>query len=147
MSTRSSAAAARPVPTTEPARRATLTPLPGGVSERASRPRLHAVRAPLQSPSRIPFLVACMSILAAALLGALLLNTTMAHGSYEMSTLRWEVGQVAQDTQSLATQVRQAETGLPDRARSLGMVPSEELVMLRLSDGEVLGAAEAEAVP
>jgi len=88
-----------------------------------------------------------MSILAAALLGALLLNTTMANGSYQMSKLRTEAGVLEQDTQALDAQLRAAETSLPERAVGLGMVESDAPTMLRLSDGAVIGAQEAGSTP
>jgi hypothetical protein len=88
-----------------------------------------------------------MSILAAALLGALLLNTTMANGSYQMSKLRTEAGVLEQDTQALDAQLRAAQTSLPDRAVALGMVESDVTTMLRLSDGAVIGAPEAGSTP
>jgi len=96
----------------------------------------------LQARSKVPFLVLCMSVLGAALLCALLVNTTMARNSYEMSELRREVGLVAQDTQSLQAQVDAQETALPDNARALGMVEAQDPAMLRLSDGAVLGVTQ-----
>lgn len=141
--------AARPLTSTAsaPVRRPSLTALPGGAGERSGRPRLEAVRAPLQVQSRVPFLVLCMSILGAALLGALLLNTTMAKGSYELSDLRTTAGVLEQDTQALTSQIQAATTSLPERARALGMVESEAPTMLRLSDGAVVGASEAGSTP
>jgi outer membrane murein-binding lipoprotein Lpp len=146
MSARQSGAARSSAPAVT-SRRAPLGALPGGAPLRATRPRLQAVRAPLQARSRVPFMLLCMSILGGALLGALLLNTTMARGSYQMSELKREVAQVAQDTQTLATQVRGAESSLPERARGLGMVESQAPVMLRLSDGAVIGGSEAGTQP
>ncbi|MFC8921556.1 hypothetical protein [Cellulosimicrobium sp. NPDC057127] len=145
MSALRSTAAARPLPRTArpgaaPAPRPTLTALPGGATERAARSRLELVRAPLQARSRVPFLVVCMSVLGLALLCALLVNTTMAQNSYEMSNLRREVGQVRQDTQRLQAAVLDAEASLPDQARRLGMVESPAPSMVRLSDGAVVGA-------
>jgi hypothetical protein len=142
MSAQRSAATARPLPRTArpaPARRPDLTALPGGAAERGARSRLELVRAPLQARSRVPFLVLCMSVLGAALLCALLVNTTMARNSYEMSELRQEVGRVAQDTQGLQAQVDENEATLPEQARSLGMVEAKDPAMVRLADGTVLG--------
>lgn len=147
MSALRSTAAARPLPRTTrpgatPAPRPTLTALPGGATERGARSRLELVRAPLQARSRVPFLVVCMSVLGLALLCALLVNTTMAQNSYEMTELRREVGQVRQDAQRLQADVRAAESALPETARSLGMVESPTPGMLELSTGTVLGGAE-----
>jgi hypothetical protein len=145
MSALRSTAAARPLPRTArpgatPAPRPTLTALPGGATERGARSRLELVRAPLQARSRVPFLVLCMSVLGLALMCALLVNTTMAQNSYEMSGLRREVGQVRQDAQQLEALVREQETALPETASRLGMVESPAPAMVRLSDGAVLGA-------
>ncbi|QDW63091.1 hypothetical protein [Oerskovia sp. KBS0722] len=142
-------ATARPLTSTSPApaRRPSLTALPGGAAGRSHRPRLEAVRAPLQVRSRVPFLVLCMSILGAALLGALLLNTTMAKGSYQLSDLRTRAGVLEQDTQSLHSQLQAAATSLHSRATALGMVESDAPTMLRLSDGAIVGAPEAGSTP
>ncbi|WP_069387040.1 hypothetical protein [Cellulosimicrobium cellulans] len=146
MSALRSTAAARPLPHTArpgatPAPRPTLTALPGGATERGARSRLELVRAPLQARSRVPFLVLCMSVLGLALLCALLVNTTMAQNSYEMTELRREVGQVRQDAQQLQADVRRAEAALPETARSYGMVESPTPGMLELSTGTVVGGA------
>jgi outer membrane murein-binding lipoprotein Lpp len=126
-------------------RRAPLTALPGGAGERGRR--LDVVRAPLQSASGIPFYVLCAAILAGALLVALLLNTTMARGSYEMARLQKEVGQVAQDVQDVEAQLRAAEASLPDRARQMGMVPAENPTMISVATGEVVAAPQGETQP
>jgi hypothetical protein len=120
-------------------RRAPLTALPGGAGER----RLDVVRAPLQSASGVPFYVLCASILALALLAALLLNTTMARGSYEMARLQKEVGQVAQDVQERQAELRAAEASLADRARQMGMVPAENPTMISVATGKVVAAQQA----
>lgn len=122
-------------------RRAPLTALPGGAGD--SGRRLDVVRAPLQSASGVPFYVLCASILAAALLAALLLNTTMARGSYEMARLQKEVGQVAQDVQERQAELRAAEASLDERARQMGMVPAENPTMISVATGKVVAAHEA----
>jgi len=88
-----------------------------------------------------------MSILGAALLGALLLNTTMAKGSYQISDLRTKAGVLEQDTQALHSQLQAAATSLHSRATALGMVESDAPTMLRLSDGAIVGAPEAGSTP
>ena len=92
-----------------------------GVGSRALRARLELVRARLQARAKVPFLVVCMSILGAALLCALLVNTTMARNSYEMSELRREVSRVAQDTQRLQQPGAEQRTALAEAARRVGI--------------------------
>ncbi|GII99462.1 hypothetical protein CLV28_2886 [Sediminihabitans luteus] len=136
MSARAAATAPRPA-----VRRSDAAPA------RRQRPSLQVVRAPEESRSRLGFLVLCMSILAGALLCALLLNTAMANGSYSMSSYQVELGRVAQDTQTLQTQVEQARSALPASARALGMVEAQHPAMLSLADGTLLGVGEGETTP
>ncbi|WP_418277218.1 hypothetical protein ACNHYB_04620 [Isoptericola jiangsuensis] len=114
-------------------RRAPLRAVQGGAGR-----RLDAVRAPLQATSGVPFMVLCALVLTGALLGALLLNTQMARGSYEMSGLRKEVGLVAQDVQEVRAELRQAEASLGEQAERLGMSPAAEITMLSAADRAVV---------
>ena len=123
-------------------RRAPLTPLQGGAADRGRR--LDAVRAPLQATSGVPFLVLCAVILAGALLAALLLNTSMARGSYEASRLQAEVGQVAQDVQTQQEKLRAAESSLAERATKLGMVPAEDPTMISVEKRAKVGIGDTE---
>ncbi|MFD2796051.1 hypothetical protein ACFS27_21000 [Promicromonospora vindobonensis] len=134
-STAATARAARPaeLPRT---RRAPLTAISGGAAQRGSR--LDVVRAPLHSKSRVPFLVLCATLMVVSLVAVLVLNTTLARGSYEMSELQGEVAQTAQDVQGLQEDLSAAETSLPAKARSLGMVPAENPTMVSLRTGKVV---------
>jgi hypothetical protein len=114
-------------------RRAPLRAVQGGAGR-----RLDAVRAPLQATSGVPFMLLCGLVLVAALLGALLLNTQMARGSYEMSSLRKDVGLVAQDVQEVRAELRHAEATLGEQAERLGMIPAEEITMLDVTDRAVV---------
>ncbi|MCK0116615.1 hypothetical protein BCE75_10768 [Isoptericola sp. CG 20/1183] len=119
-------------------RRAPLTAVEGGAGR-----RLDAVRAPLQATSGLPFMVLCALVLVGALFSALLLNTSMARGSYEMSRLQREVGLVAQDVQEVQAELRAAESSLPQQATRLGMVPAEDMTMLSVVEGTIVaGSAE-----
>ncbi|MCF4123323.1 hypothetical protein L1785_20350 [Antribacter sp. KLBMP9083] len=120
-------------------RRTPLTAITGGAAYR--RGRFDAVRAPLHSTSGVPFLVLCATILLGALLAVLVLNTTLARGSYEMSQLQRDVGRTAQDVQGLQEGVRQAEAQLDDKARRLGMVPAENPTMISVLTGQVVTGA------
>ena len=108
----------------------------------APRPRLRVVRAPQQARTRVPFVILCMAILGAALLSALLLNTTMAGRAFERSTLTSSLGRLQQDQLDLVAQLdaRSAPGSLAQAARGLGMVPANGTGWLRLSDGSVQGA-------
>ena len=104
-------------------------------------PRLRLVRAPAQTRTRVPFVVACMAILAGALLTALLLNTTMARGAYEKHDLDVELARLASTQQDLSAALdrRASPAELAASARALGMVQARSTGWLRLADGTVRG--------
>ncbi|WP_369372012.1 hypothetical protein AB1046_01485 [Promicromonospora sp. Populi] len=133
--TAATARAARPaeLPRT---RRAPLTAISGGAAQGGRR--LDAVRAPLHAKSRVPFFVLCATLMIVSLVAVLVLNTTLARGSYEMSRLQGEVAQTAQDVQGLREDLSAAETGLDDKARGLGMVPAENPTMISVLTGKVV---------
>lgn len=128
-----------PRPAGEPRRRPPLTAVTGGAASR--RPRFDAVRAPLHSTSRVPFLAVCAAVLLGSLLAVLVLNTTLARGSYEMSQLQRDVGRTAQDVEGLQESISQAEAQLDDKARALGMVPAENPTMISVLTGQVVTGA------
>jgi hypothetical protein len=93
----------------------------------------------------VPFVLLCISILAAALLGALLLNTSMARGAYEAHDLTRQLASLARGEQGLSTALdaKASPAELAAAAQALGMVPAPSLAFLRLSDGAVLGTPAA----
>ncbi|RYV52482.1 hypothetical protein [Pengzhenrongella frigida] len=117
---------------------------PASVPDRARTevPRLRLVRAPQHARTRVPFVLFCIAILLAALLGALVLNTSMARGAYVAHDLQISLAQEARTEQELSSQLlaHMAPGALAASARELGMVPAPELAFLRLSDGAVLGS-------
>ena len=114
---------------------------PQGAPPQPARPRLRVVPAPAQARTRVPFVMLCMSMLAAALLGTLLLNTSMAQGAYQRLDLQTRLAQSAQAQQQMARELEAAASParLAEAARSLGMLPATG-GYLRLSDGAVLGS-------
>lgn len=104
--------------------------------------RLRLVRAPQSTRTRVPFVLLCIAILVGALLGALVLNTSMARGSYEAHDLQIELAALARTEQGLNTQLLEhnAPAHLAASARALGMVPAPEFAFLRLADGAILGS-------
>ncbi|WP_239078636.1 hypothetical protein [Cellulomonas marina] len=99
------------------------------------------MRAPLQARTRVPFVLLCMAVLGAALLTALLLNTTMAGGAYAKYELSSTLGQLEQDRKDLQAELdeRSAPGSLARAATALGMVPADGTGWIRLSDGTVQG--------
>ena len=106
-----------------------------------SGPRLRVVRAPEPTRTRVPFVLLCIAILAGALLGALVLNTTMASAAYDKHAMEVELAQLARTEQSLRTSIdaQKAPQQLAASARGLGLVQAPPSAYLRLADGAVLG--------
>jgi len=117
-------------------------PAPAPERARFEAPRLRLVRAPQHARTRVPFVLLCIAILVSALLGALVLNTSMARGAYQAHDLQIALAQEARTEQDLTAQLlaHKAPAALAASARALGMVPASGLAFLRLSDGAVLGS-------
>jgi hypothetical protein len=104
-------------------------------------------RRPLQVVSAAPargsgaFVALCALMLFAGLIGVLILNTTMAKGSFELDRLQNRSAALAdaQETLSHEVDAQSAPAELARRALSLGMVPSQSAAFIRLSDGAILG--------
>lgn len=107
-------------------------------------PRLRVVRAPQHARTRMPFILACMAVLAGALLSALLLNTSMASTAYAKYDLNNQLGELQQDAQDkqAALDAMSSPAHLAAAASALGMVPTNGTGWLRLSDGTVQGAPQ-----
>jgi hypothetical protein len=109
-------------------------------------PWLRIVKPPEQSRTRLPFVLSCIGVLAASLLGTLFLNTSLAADVYTVNALQTEYATLLQTEQSLTGQVQEASSPLELAAAAarLGMIPTESPSFLRLADGAVLGAVTEE---
>ena len=116
--------------------------VPASPRPRAASPgRIRLVPTPATSRSRVPFILLCITTLGVALVGVLLLNTTMAHGSYEQRGLQRELARLAQEEQALLAQLDAASSPreLAEHAARMGMVQDSTPAFVRLSDGKVIG--------
>lgn len=108
-----------------------------------STPRLRVVTG--AAPRRgAGFGIICAALLAAGLIGLLLLNTALAQGSFTVHDLQATAGELT-DTEDVLTQSLEASkspANLAARAVGMGMVPSQSAAFLRLSDGRVFGVAK-----
>jgi hypothetical protein len=96
----------------------------------------------------MPFVLFVVAVLGAGLVGLLLLNTELQRGTFEVTALNQQAGQLRDQQEQLERQARTLESpqNLADRALRMGMVPNPNPVFLRLSDGRVLGVpAEGKA--
>jgi len=99
-------------------------------------PRLRVVTgAPLRQGGA-GFSILCASLLAIGLIGLLLLNTSLAQGSFTLHDLRTTSDQLT-ETQGALNQSLNASSSpanLAKEAASMGMVPAQTAAFLRLSD-------------
>lgn len=124
--------------------KARVTPAPATKQE----PKLRVVYGAPFRPPRMPFVIFVVALLAAGLVGLLLLNTELQRGTFQVTGLSQQADQLRDQQEQLERQVRTLESpqNLADRALLMGMVPNQNPVFLRLSDGRVLGVpAEAKA--
>jgi hypothetical protein len=117
--------------------KARVTPAPAKRPE----PKLRVVYGAPFRPPRMPFVIFVVSLLAAGLVGLLLLNTELQGGTFQVTKLNNQASQLRDQQEGLEKQVRTLESpqNLADRALRMGMVPNPNPVFLRLSDGKVLG--------
>jgi hypothetical protein len=118
--------------------------------ERVRAPRLRVVTQPPAQRGRLPFVLCCITLLMASLIGLLVLNISLSRGAYRVHDLEVKAARLAEQEQALGEEVatRAAPAQLSIEARGLGMVPSTSPAFLRLSDGVILGSPQpAQAAP
>ena len=95
-------------------------------------------------PGSAMFAALCMLLLIGGLIGLLMLNTSMAEGSFTLHRLQATSGELTDTEEALtaAIDAQKAPANLAARAAKLGMVPADSAAFLRLSDGKVLGVAK-----
>lgn len=105
---------------------------------------LHVVPARAGHPGSGLFAALCMLLLVGGLMGLLMLNTSMAEGSFALHRLQATSGELTDTEEALtaAIDAQRAPSNLAARAARLGMVPADSAAFLRLSDGAVLGVAK-----
>jgi hypothetical protein len=134
------AAPARPRPDESRPERAGR-PEPAERPERVERPE--APPAPVTAP-RAPFVMLVLVLVAAGIIGLLVLNTKINEDSFRLQKMRDR--QVALDTreQQLGSELadRQSPGNLAAAARRLGLVPAGTPAFLYLPDGRVVGVAQ-----
>lgn len=118
----------------------------GARGVRAQRPHLRMV-SPLHAEraSRGVFALVVTGMLVIGMLVILVINTSLAQGAFTISELQTERATLGQAEQALAEQVAAASAprSLEDRARAMGMVPSQTPVFLTVPKGRVLGKPKA----
>jgi len=95
------------------------------------------------------FSIICATLLAAGLIGLLLLNTALAQGSFTLHDLRATSAQLSdrEDSLTQSLEASKSPANLAAKAAGMGMVPAQSVAFLRLSDGRVLGVAKPAKAP
>ncbi len=130
----SAAGAHGPQPALQP-QPAPTGPQPGRTAG-AAAPR--TARAALAGPHRMPFVLLLCGLLGGALVSALVISTTLAEGSFQISKLQDSTSSLARQRQTLEEQVAQAQSAqvIEQRASQLGMRRPGELLFLDLKTGK-----------
>jgi hypothetical protein len=113
------------------------------------RPRLTVVP-PLRAPApKAPFVLLVGALLTAGLGGLLFLHTSIAEDSFRLHDLTARSAVLADREQALDQEIAAlaAPQRLAARARSLGMVRSENPAFIRTADGRILGKPKAGVAP
>ena len=107
-------------------------------------PKLRIVYGAPFRPPRMPFVIFVVSLLAAGLVGLLLLNTSLQQGSFHLAEFERSTTELRDRQQALAREVAvlEAPGSLARRAMSLGMIPDTSPAYLRLPEGSVTGDLE-----
>ena len=89
----------------------------------------------------MPFVVLVIALLAAGLVGLLLLNTNMERGAYQVTSLRTESAALAAQQQTLQLQVAalQDPQRVAEKAQRLGLVQNPSPAFISLATGKILG--------
>lgn len=117
---------------------------PGAKPTRPTVRPLAAVARRSAPMSRLPFLLVLAGILAAGMVGILLLNTTLQAQAFEVRRLQSQATRLGYEKAALESKVEKVSTTpeLARRATDLGMRPNPYPVYVVLPTGEVRGVAK-----
>src|SRR6476660_7020385 len=115
-------------------------------------PRPTGPRARSRAP-RMPFILLLVGLLGGALVSLLVLSTTLAQGSFRVTSLQQQNAELARQAQILTNQVAQAGNPavIAKEAEQLGMRPNPHLGFVDLKTGKIVvgkpSKAEAATFP
>ena len=131
-------------PRTGPARpgsapRPATAPRPTAPGTAAPRPAAARPASAARARSRTPFVVLLLGLLGGGLVCLLLINTTLAEGSFQITALQQKNAALAQQEQALQQQTDQEQSpaSIAARAEKLGMRPVGRLRFLDLKNGHI----------
>ena len=109
-------------------------PVPAPGAPGTGRPRSRS-RAP-----RMPFILLLVGLLGGALVSLLVISTTLAQGSFRITSLQEQNAELARQAQILTNQVAQAGNPavIANQAEKLGMRPNPHLGFVDLKSGKIV---------
>lgn len=133
------AANARPMPNAGPSSGKAMPNAQAAPQDRAV-PRAAAIQVPVTAAGthRMPFVLLLFGLLGGALVSALVISTTLAEGSFEITRLQQSTSDLARTRQALEEQVAQEQSApvIQERAAKLGMRPANVLRFIDLTTGK-----------
>jgi hypothetical protein len=124
-------------PLTEPAARPETRPAAKPATRPPGRPATGGTR--MRRP-RAPFILLLVGLLGGALVSLLFISTTLAQGSYRITSLQQQNASLARQEQVLTQQVAQesSPTQIAQEAEAFGMRPNPNLQFLNLKTRKVV---------
>lgn len=123
-------------------------PLTGPGTNPATRPpvRPASARTRPRHP-RAPFILLLVGLLGGALVSLLVISTTLAEGSYRITSLQQQNANLAKQESTLTQQVAQASSPaqIAQEAEEFGMRPNPALQFINLKTGKVVKGAVSKA--
>ncbi len=112
-------------------------------------PRLRVVTAPAQYRSRAGLVFACLALLAAGLVGLLLLNVSLERGAYVLGAQQTRAAKLQEQRQALQEQLAalQAPQALAEQAAKLGMVRNPNAAFIGADTGTISGVPKPAVKP
>jgi hypothetical protein len=98
-------------------------------------------------PPRAPFVVLLVGLLGGALISLLVISTTLAEGSFQISNLRQQDTSLARQEQLLTQQIAQASSParIGQEAEQLGMQQNPHLQFIDLNTGKIVSGKVSQA--
>jgi hypothetical protein len=114
-----------------------LAPTRPVTAPRHTRP---AAPRPRSRAARMPFILLLVGLLGGALVSLLVISTTLAQGSFRITSLQQQNAGLARQAQILTNQVAQAgnPAAIAKEARLLGMRPNPHLGFIDLKTGKLV---------
>lgn len=119
---------------------------------RANRPRSRRVGSyegtPRGSMGTVSFVLLVAAILSGGLIALLVINNSLAQGSFDQARLRAESTRLFEQEQAMRQEVERLSSpgDLSKRAKALGLVPAATIAYLDVASGRILGVPLAAGV-